>query len=118
MRISQSNATVGTSTSDSRKGKPVSRRKRKLPTLADAHPDWVISHEMTVNGRAVVVGTEVSIKGESGRFRFVKHVKTPKCEWVDVVGGPANSQKYRSFRPEAVKTVHRLKKIRPKKGEL
>lgn len=117
MKTSQSNATVKASAPDSRKGGRVSRRRRKPVTLAEVHPDWVVSNEMTINGRTVVVGTEVSIKGESGRFRFVKHVKTPTCEWVDVVGGPANAQKYRSFRPESVKTVHRLKKIRPKKGE-
>jgi hypothetical protein len=94
------------------------KTKKKNSIVTNVHLDWVISHEMTINGRHVETGTEVSVKGESGRFRFIKHVKTPKCEWVDVVGGPANAQKFRSFRPEAVKTVHRLSRIRPTKGKL
>lgn len=94
------------------------RRKRKTSEerIASVHPDWTISDEMTVNGRKVEIGTEVSIKGEPGRFRFLRHIATPTCEWVEVIGGRRGYVHQRSFRPERVKTVHRLKRIRPTKG--
>ena len=94
----------------------MARRKKQKPTVADIHPDWVISHEMTINGRTVEIGTELSIKGESGRFRFLKHVKTPTAEWIDVIGGKAKYERHRSFRVASVKTVHRLNRVRPAKG--
>jgi len=93
------------------------RRKKAKPTVADIHPDWVISHEMTINGRTVEIGTELSIKGEPGRFRFLKHIKTPTAEWIDVIGGRAKYERHRSFRVAAVKTVHRLNRVRPAKGK-
>lgn len=80
-----------------------------------AELDWIISEELTVNGRSVVAGTELSISGEGGtRFVFVRHVARPDGrEWIDVLetykGTP---QAYRSFRPERIKTVHRLTKTR------
>lgn len=80
------------------------------------HPDWVISNGITINGRTVEFGTELSIKGEPGRFRFLKHIKTPTAEWIDVIGGREKYQRHRSFRVEAVKTVHRLNRTRPAKG--
>lgn len=94
------------------------RKKKKSAEerFQEAHPDWTVSEEMTVNGRKVEIGTEVSIKGEPGRFKFLQHVTTPSCEWVDVIGGRKGYVHQRSFRPDRVKTVHRLKKIRPKKG--
>lgn len=92
------------------------RRKKVKPTTAEIHPDWVISNEITINGRLVGVGTELSIKGEPGRFRFQQHIKTPKAEWIDVIGGRPKYERFRSFRVEAVKTVHRLNRVRPAKG--
>lgn len=92
------------------------RKKKQESTLATAHPDWVVSHEMTINGRTVEIGTELSIKGESGRFRFLKHIKTPTSEWIDVIGGKERYQRFRSFRVDAVRTVHRLNRVRPTKG--
>lgn len=94
-------------------------RKRKTPETnkietpkANAH--WVVSEEYVIHGRHLVKGTEVSIKGERGRFRFIKHVYNPKTdtEWIDVVGGIAGHESGRSFRPERVRTVHVKKKIR------
>ncbi len=79
--------------------------------------DWIISETLTVNGRTVEPGTELSITGEGGtRFVFVRHVARPDGrEWIDVMetyrGSP---QAYRSFRPGRIKTVHRLTKTRSK----
>jgi hypothetical protein len=111
------NASLGNSVSDPRKGARPVARKKKQRTTAEVHPDWVISHEMTINGRTVEIGTELSIKGEPGRFRFLKHIKTPTSEWIDVIGGKQQYQRFRSFRTDSVRTVHRLNRIRPAKGK-
>lgn len=93
------------------------RKKKLVTTMADVHPDWVVSHETTINGRMVEIGTELSIKGEPGRFRFLKRIKTPTAEWIDVIGGREQHQRFRSFRVDAVRTVHRLNRVRPTKGK-
>lgn len=80
--------------------------------------DWTVTTEWTYNNRKVVPGTELSIRGEPGRFRFVKHVQTGAgAEWVDVWGGPSNRECYRAFRPERIRTVHRVNKTRANAGK-
>jgi hypothetical protein len=77
------------------------------------HPaSWVVSDTYQINGRSIVKGTELSIKGESGRFIFIKHVKTPSAEWIDVKGGRKGYEMWRSFSIDRVKTVHRIAKTR------
>lgn len=82
------------------------RRKpvRSLP------PDWVEHESARVNGRIVEVGTELSIHGERGRFRFLKRVERPErgIEWLDVWGGPKRCEQWRSFHPSRVRRVHRI----------
>lgn len=78
--------------------------------------DWVISEEIQIHGRNVSKGTELSIKGESGRFRFIKHIKTESKEWVDVIGGKRGYQSFRSFDISRVKTVHYKNKTRQNKS--
>lgn len=81
--------------------------RRRRPTLP---ADWIETTEIQLNGRDVTPGTELSIRGERGRFRFLKHVSRPErgIEWIDVYGGPKGSEQLRAFRPERIKTVHRL----------
>lgn len=76
------------------------------------HPDWVVSDKIQINGRHVTAGTELSITGERGRFKFLKHTKTPTAEWIDVIGGPNNYRTMRSFRPDRVRRVHWKNKMR------
>jgi hypothetical protein len=60
--------------------------------------------------RNVTPGTEVSIRGERGRFRFRQHVRLEDGrEWIDVIG----ERGFRSFRPEAIRVVHIKRKTRP-----
>lgn len=66
--------------------------------------------ELQVHGRKVAPGTELSIKGQRGRFRFVKFVTTATTEWIDVWGGPKGHEQMRSFRPDRIKTVHYVNK--------
>jgi hypothetical protein len=68
--------------------------------------DWVISTEIQINGRNVTVGTELKINGKRGRFRFIKHVKTDKAEWIDVWGGSKGAEQWNSFHIDQVKRVH------------
>lgn len=81
--------------------------KRKNSNGLKSHPDhWKVTEEIKFNGRSVSKGTELSIKGHPGRFLFIKHVKTPNSEWIDVVGGTKGYKMMRSFRVDSVKTVH------------
>lgn len=81
--------------------------KKQNKKNVKGHPDsWIVKNEIQVNGRTVITGTELSITGEAGRFRFVKHVKTPTAEWIDVVGGRKGYSVFRSFYVSRVKTVH------------
>ena len=60
------------------------RRKKKKEI---EYPEgWSVSFEYQANGRNLQPGTELSIKNERGRFKFVKHVKTENSEWIDVIG--------------------------------
>jgi hypothetical protein len=87
------------------------RRKNKIDTpTACSH--WVVSTELMINNRHVARGTELSIRGERGRFRFIKHVVNGDKEWIDVVD---KFKAIRSFRVEDVKRVHYKNKIRPSK---
>lgn len=89
------------------------QRQRKGRVKSTIPSTWTVSESIVINGRYVEVGTEVSIQGESGRFRFLRHVVTEAgAEWIDVIGGPAKAEKWRSFRPERVKRVHRIAKTR------
>lgn len=82
------------------------RRKRLGECLAD---DWHESQEAVANGRLLAPGTEVSIKGERGRFRFIKRVSRDSgVEWLDFWGGPKGCEAWRSFRVERVRRVHRI----------
>jgi hypothetical protein len=87
----------------------VGRRKKNGVETPAANSHWVVSEEMTIHGRNVVRGTELSISGERGRFRFIKYVINGDIEWIDVVD---KFRAIRSFRPESVKRVHYKNKIR------
>ena len=63
-------------------------------------------HEIKINGREVKPRTELKIKGERVRFRFVKLVRKPSTEWIDVWGGPSGREQMRSFRVDRVVRVH------------
>jgi hypothetical protein len=86
----------------------VGAKKSNKKVIPNPNPSWVESDEIQINGRKISKGTEISIRGERGRFRFIKHVKTSKSEWVDVVGGTKNVNMWRSFDVSRVKTVHRI----------
>lgn len=88
--------------------------KRTQRSAGPAHPpDWEVSTDFVVNGRHLTPGTEASIRGERGRFRFLRAVRTGAgAEWLDFVGGPTGHAQWRSFRPDRVRTVHRLVKTR------
>lgn len=91
-------------------------KRKKTVEIKDIHPDWIVSDTIKHNGRIVEKNTELSIKGISGRFLFIKHVKTPNCEWIDVIGGKNQYKQFRSFRPDQIKTVHYKNKRRENIG--
>ncbi|GAB4993518.1 hypothetical protein MAHJHV58_48800 [Mycobacterium avium subsp. hominissuis] len=52
---------------------------------------------LRVHGRELVPGTEVSISGERGRFRFVGATTSANRLVLDFIGGPAGHECWRSF---------------------
>jgi hypothetical protein len=72
---------------------------------------------MKANGRNLEPGTEFSVRGQRGRFRFlalVEHLPTGHT-WIDAYGGdrdPRGRRQFRAFRPEDIRTVHRTKERR------
>jgi hypothetical protein len=70
---------------------------------------WVVSEECRINNKLVTSGTELSIRGERGRFKFLKYVINSEHEWIDVLGP---TDQFRSFRIDQVKTVHRINRRR------
>ena len=88
------------------------RRRRNALELAIENgapiADWTVKEEIQINGRHVSKGTELKIRGERGRFRFVKYVYNQKLDvdWIDVWGGPKRTPSMRSFRVDDVQRVH------------
>ena len=90
-------------------------KSRKTIEEMAAEQGWIVEHETMLNGRYVEQNTELHIKGEYGRFRFVSYTLTDKgVEWVTVLSALGG---FRSFRPERVRTVHRINKMRVNKEE-
>jgi len=84
-------------------------RRKKVQNDVPAAPKpnalWEIQTEMQIHGRHVKPGTELKIAGWTGRYRFVKYVKTENGkEWVDVIGG--KPELFRSCSIEMIKRVH------------
>lgn len=70
---------------------------------------WVVADSVKVNGRYLTPGTEVRIRGERGRFRFERHVRSTTTEWIDV---RTSDGRFRAFDVARVKTVHTTKRLR------
>lgn len=82
------------------------------------NPNWTVTDVTRINGRHVTPGTELAIRGERGRFRFVKHVThevTGKA-WVDVYGGPKGHETLRSFYVTRIRAVRNTRTMRPVAG--
>lgn len=70
---------------------------------------------VVVRGRELMRGTEVSIRGERGRFRFVKSSVTSAGRVVcDFIGPSEAHAAWRSFYPERIRTVHRVSIMKSK----
>lgn len=84
-------------------------KERLLPSVAH----WAVTEEYTLpRGKVIHRGDELSILGEPGRFKFLRHIMTDRgVEWVDVIGGPRKIREWRSFRPSRIGTVHRIKRM-------
>lgn len=66
------------------------------------------STETMANGRHLTQGMEVSIRGLSGRFRFLAEVTNTRSgeTWVEVLGPLGVDPMFRGFPPTRIRTVH------------
>jgi hypothetical protein len=73
---------------------------------------WEVAYAAKINGRHVAPGTQLRIRGERGRWTFVRHVthRTREVEWVDVRDA---SGALRSFYVARVARVHVRSTARP-----
>ena len=96
----------------SQRSSAVSRSRRSTATTAARTapgPESVVR----VHGRDLHPGTEVSISGERGRFRFIRATTTSTERVVlDFIGGQPGHECWRSFYPERIKSVYRLNRTR------
>lgn len=80
------------------------RRKNSVPEGPRPNDGWEIQTEMMINGRHVKPGTELKVTGWTGRYQFVKYVKTEKgVEWVDLIG---RDDIFRSCSLDKIRRVH------------
>ena len=82
-----------------------------------SQPDLTRHESVKVHGRLMTPGTEFSIKGKRGRFRFVEYVEHgPRgTSWVTGYGGdldPRGRRQFTSVALEHVRAVHTKKKMR------
>ena len=72
-------------------------------------------YEAQINGRHMSPGTEFSVRGERGRFRFkcARVDEHGALRWITGIGGPAGHKTFRSFGPDRTFVVHHVDKIRP-----
>lgn len=94
---------------------------RPIPTDLDDddEPDTtcerVASDEIKINGRTVNPNTEISIRGESGRFTFRYSRRDGE---VTVWGGRPQHEQWRTFAIDRVRTVHRKPSLRKNREAL
>jgi len=83
------------------------------PLAPPVQSGWRAVGLYQANGRTLTPGVECTIAGERGRFRFVRAVTSPSGHvWLDFMGGTTGVTMWRSFRPDRVRTVHRIAKTR------
>jgi hypothetical protein len=80
-----------------------------------APTDDGIRRTISIRGRNVHEGMELSFTGYRGRYRFRfarLDRQTREITELAVFGGPEAHQGFRSFSPDRLKTVHRTEKMR------
>ncbi len=93
-------------------------RVRKARTRPTPPVPFTVTETFTPEGRAPLSpGTELSVRGERGRFKFIHHCTNDRTGegWITVWGplsGDGQRAQWRSFDPARVRTVHRLRKTR------
>lgn len=75
--------------------------------IAEEHDTFVFK------GKTLVRGSEFQVKGEyGGQFRFHRHVVyRDGRQVIDAFGGPKGVTMWRSFRPERISRVTRLRPV-------
>ncbi|WP_224768996.1 DUF7246 family protein [Nocardioides ochotonae] len=94
---------------------PRRRKTAPPPPRHDPAAGWIFTTDYVApSGRHLRPGVEFSVRGERGRFRFLRHVRTETgTEWVEGIGGPKGCHQWRSFRPDRIRRVHVKARVMP-----
>jgi hypothetical protein len=83
--------------------------KKAKPTEPVGPPKgWVVCETFQMSPQVTLSkGDECRVKGEQGKFVFLRHVwnTNTNSEWVDVWGGSAGHSQWRSVRIERLKHI-------------
>lgn len=83
--------------------------KTTLATAPRVITDRAAFDTLTVNGRTVTRGAEVTVIGIRGRCSFVQYVRHDSgSEWVDVL---TSTNRSRTVRPSAIRVVHTRRRM-------
>ena len=85
----------------------ITRKKGRPLQQWPAH--WTITDSANVRGRWMRPGTEFSVTGKRGRFRFIRHVSTATSEWVDGFGA---DQQWHSIHVSRIRVIHVSRRMR------
>ncbi|MFM8798704.1 MAG: hypothetical protein ACKODT_07085 [Fluviibacter sp.] len=70
--------------------------------------------DIQINGRWLNIGSEVSVYGERGRFKYTGYTHSGAGKLIlCFLGGKPGHELTRSFYAEKVKTVHNKRPVRP-----
>lgn len=94
-------------------------KKLKASTPVEPPKGWEITHSYQLSPQVTLYkGDECRIKGEQGKYRFIRHVINTNLdsdsEWVDLWGGSHGHGQWRSIRPDCLKHIPK-KRARKKK---
>ncbi len=81
----------------------MARKKQRTQEEQDSVFDLVLYRVKGPTGRWLEGGSEVSISGERGRFKFIRYVEKNGVSWIDAYD---RDKRYRAFRLDRVRKVY------------
>jgi hypothetical protein len=90
---------------------------KKAKSFSFANDHWEIHDELQLEGKMrLIPGREFRVRGERGRFVFIRYVYNPEVGegWIDAQSANPKNRASRSFKIERVTRVHRKVTVHPR----